>query len=210
MPRTKWIIPPDRTAEARRLADALRLSPLTALMLVNRGLSDPGTALGFLQPRLADLKDPCGDPVVTEAAHFLVDAVNGKRRIAVYGDYDADGICATAVLQRCFRLLGAEVSVYIPHRIDEGYGLNHEAIEELAYGGTEVLVTVDCGISSPEEVAFARGIGMDVVVTDHHEPDEQLPAATHVLNPKLPDQNFGYEYLAGVGVAFKLAWAIGQ
>jgi len=211
MPETKkWILPPEAPADVQKLVDSLRISQAVARVLVNRGLTDPRAAMGFLQPKLNDLTDPCEHAGIVEAAGFLLEASRAGRRISIYGDFDADGICSAALLERCFRFLGANVDFYIPHRVDEGYGLNREAIEELANGGTEVIVTVDCGISSFEEVAFAREYGLDVVVTDHHEPGEQIPDATYMLNPKLPGQDFGYKYLAGVGVAFKLMWAIGQ
>ena len=206
----KWILPPDRTEPALRLATALRISEVTALLLANRGLTEPAEAQRFLQPSLHELEDPCHHEVVTAAAGFLLDAVRAGRRIAVFGDYDADGICAASLLTRCFRYLGAEVDLYIPHRVDEGYGLSCEALTELAEGGAEVVITVDCGITAIEQIACARELGLEVVITDHHQPGDELPPATHVLNPKLPGQRFGYEYLAGVGVAFKLVWALGQ
>lgn len=206
----KWIIPPDRNGKVERLAQALRLSRVAAQALVNRGFTEPQAALSFLQPKLNDLVDPCECPAMARAAHMLVQAVRDGRSITIYGDYDADGISASALLERCFRFMGCQATLYIPHRIDEGYGLNHDAIRELAEAGTDVIVTVDCGVSSIEEVVLARQLGMEVVITDHHEPRDELPDTPYVLNPKLPDCNFGYEYLAGVGVAFKLVWAMGQ
>jgi len=207
---TKWILPPDRSAEARRLATALHVADVTAMLLLNRGLEEPAAAQRFLQPTLHELHDPCRHGEVTAAADFLLNAVRSGRRIAVFGDYDADGICAAALLMRCLGHLGADVDVYIPHRVEEGYGLSCEALKQLSEGGAQVVVTVDCGVTAVEEVAYARRLGLDMVVTDHHEPGEELPPAAHVLNTKLPGQQFGYRYLAGVGVAFKLVWAIGQ
>ncbi len=209
MPK-KWILPPDRPDEVRQLADALRIAELTARLLVDRGLTEPDAAQRFLQPSLHELVDPCDDEAMTEAARFLLDAVRSGRHVTVFGDYDADGICAAALLMRCFDFLDAPVDLYIPHRVDEGYGLSREALKELADAGTEVVVTVDCGVSSVDEVAYARELGMDMVITDHHEPGPELPDAVAVLNPKLPGRTFGFGMLAGVGVAFKLVWAIGQ
>ncbi len=209
MPK-KWILPPDRPDEVRQLADALRVAELTARLLVDRGQTEPGAAQRFLQPSLHELVDPCDDEAMTEAARFLLDAVRSGRHVTVFGDYDADGICAAALLMRCFAFWDAPVDLSIPHRVDEGYGLSREALKELADGGTEVVVTVDCGVSSVDEAAYARELGMDMVITDHHEPGPELPDAVAVLNPKLPDRTFGFRMLAGVGVAFKLVWAIGQ
>lgn len=206
----KWILPPEDREEVSRLARALRISELTALMLVNRGLRDPAAAQRFLQPSLHELEDPCHHPLVTEAARFLLDAIKAGKRIAVFGDYDADGICAAALLVRCFGYLGVEADVYIPHRVEEGYGLSCEALQELADRGAQIVLTVDCGISAVEEVAFARGLGIQMLITDHHEPRDERPEATYVLNPKLDECGLGYENLAGVGVAFKLMWALGQ
>ncbi len=206
----KWVLPPDKPDEVGRLMTALRVSEVTARLLVNRGLSEPGAAQKFLQPSLRDLVDPCHHPAAGAAARFLLDAARSGKRITVYGDYDADGICAASVLLRCFEHLGAGADLYIPHRVDEGYGLSCDAVRELAEGGTQVLVTVDCGISAAEEVALANRLGMDIVVTDHHPPQGEPPPAAHVLNPKLDGGGLGYPFLAGVGVAFKLMWAIGQ
>jgi len=207
----KWIFPPANNEGVNRLASALRIADVTARVLVNRGLTEPSEAQRFLQPSLHELADPCDSPAVTQAARFLLDAAHGGKRIAIFGDYDADGICATALLMRCFEYLGTDADLYIPHRIEEGYGLSCEALKELAEGGANVVVTVDCGIGAMEEARCARELGLDLVVTDHHEPGAALPDAAHVLNPKLPAcEGLGYGYLAGVGVAFKLVWAIGQ
>ena len=206
----QWVIPPDNSDRVRRLSSALRVSDLVARILVNRDLRDEGSAQRFLQPSLHDLRDPADDPKLTQAAAFLLDAIRSGRKITIFGDYDADGLCAAAVMLRAARFLDADARLYIPHRIEEGYGLSTEAVHELAEGGTELIVTVDCGISAAREVQLARELGMDVLVTDHHEPRDGLPQGVHLLNPKLDDCRFGYEYLAGVGVAFKLVWALGQ
>jgi len=210
MPAKKWTLPTIDQGAVDLLADRLRISPITAQVLVTRGFTEPKDAQAFLQPKLTDLVDPCENPRVAAAAQFLVEAARSAQRITVYGDYDADGICASAVLERCLRFIGADANIYIPHRIDEGYGLNCDAISELARNGTQIIVTVDSGVSSFDEVQFAREQGIEIVITDHHEPGEGVPDAAHVLNPKLPDSAFGYKYLSGAGVAFKLVWAIGQ
>ncbi len=206
----KWILASPQREAARRLAGALHISEVTARLLVNRGLAEPAAAQAFLQPSLHALEDPCRHPGVLDAAALLLEAARTGKRIAIFGDYDADGICASALLMRCFAHVGAEPDLYIPHRVEEGYGLSCEALQELADRGTDVVVTVDCGISAVSEVAFARKLGIEMVITDHHQPGETRPDAAYVLNPKLPECRFGYENLAGVGVAFKLMWAIGQ
>jgi single-stranded-DNA-specific exonuclease len=210
MAEKRWVLPTIEQDAVKLLVDRLRISPLTAQVMAARGIVDPDEAQAFLQPRLTDLIDPCRNTRVAAAARFLLDAARASKHITVYGDYDADGICASAVVERCLRFIGADADIYIPHRIDEGYGLNREAIAELARNGTNIIVTVDSGVSSFDEVQFAREQGIEIVITDHHEPGDGVPDAVHVLNPKLPDSAFGYEYLCGAGVAFKLVWAIGQ
>jgi single-stranded-DNA-specific exonuclease len=214
----KWILAAQNDEDVRRLANALRVSDVTARVLANRGITEPGRAQRFLQPSLQELIDPCRHAPTAKAARFLLDAAHANRRVAIFGDYDADGICAAALLVRCFQYLGADPDLYIPHRVEEGYGLSCEALKELADGGAQVVVTVDCGITALQEAAYAQELGLELVITDHHEPGPQTPDAPHVLNPKLSRSGaddpggagLGYEYLAGVGVAFKLAWAIGQ
>jgi len=206
----RWIFPSPEIPRVRELARALRISEITARMLVNRGLADAQSATRFLQPSLHELSDPADQPALSGAASFLCEAVRAGKRITIFGDYDADGICGCALLVNCLRSLGADVDFYIPQRLDEGYGLSCDALDMLKSRGTEVIVTVDCGISAHKEAAHAASRGMALVVTDHHEPRGARPAAAFVLNPLLPDCRLGYEHLAGAGVAFKLAWALGQ
>ncbi len=196
--------------EIESLANALRISPITAAMLLNRGISRPDRARDFLQPSLHHLSDPTEDPSVTGAARFLKKTILSGKKITIYGDFDADGICACALMVRSLRTLGASVDFYVPRRFDEGYGLNIPALKEIKANGADVVVTVDCGISACEEVKHANSIGLEMIITDHHQPRGDLPAAAHLLNPQLEECRFGYENLSGVGVAFKLAWALGQ
>ena len=206
----QWFIADSDPSRARELARDLRVSPITASLLINRGLDSISDASRFLSPNLKHLTVPGQDEVLVEAAQFLYSAVKDGKSVTIFGDYDADGICATALLVRCLRLLDGDVDYYIPERSGEGYGLNQDAVQEVAGDDTDVLVTVDCGVTAFEEVSLARELGMEVIVTDHHEPLERCPDAAFVLNPKLPDATFGSEALAGAGVAFKLAWAVGQ
>lgn len=208
--RKRWKYqPPDEKLQAH-LADSLRVSPLLAQLLINRGMIDPPTAHAFLQPKLRNLSNPVPHPEMEKAALRLVQAVRGGEKIVIYGDYDVDGVSATALLLRCLTLLKARVSYYIPERIDEGYGLNTKAIERLAQEGTKVIVTVDCGITSTLEAELALEKGIDLIITDHHEPGKKLPRAFAIINPKLPDSGFTFQGLSGAGVAFKLAWALGE
>jgi len=205
-----WTIQPP-FADAPRLAAALGVPALVANILGRRGYATPEAARAFLSPQLDQLHPPERLPGLEKAAERLVAAARDGEPIVIYGDYDVDGTTAAAILWKALRLAGANVRIYIPHRIEEGYGLNAEAVERLAAEGARVLVTVDCGIRGHDEVARAAALGVDVIVTDHHEPDaDRLPPAVAVVNPKLPGSPYPFRDLAGAGVALKLAWAIGR
>lgn len=206
----EWRRPNIDPQVAAGLARRLEISPLLATLLLNRGLSGPEAALAFLNPSLADLPSPFLLPDLDRAADRLVQALKREEIITVYGDYDADGLTAAALLTDFLQLLGAKVNTYIPDRVREGYGLNTAAMEKLAGEGTRVLVTVDCGISDFEAVARARALGLDVILTDHHQPQDRLPPALAVVNPKRNDSRFPQRSLAGVGVAFFLAGGLRQ
>jgi single-stranded-DNA-specific exonuclease len=206
----KWKLKRSNFDGGEELARELRISPVTAVLLLNRNFSSPQKAARFLEPSLHELRDPCRDPSVREAVRLTREHISAGHRITIYGDYDADGICACALLMRALKACGASVDFYIPHRFNEGYGLNREALDEIKAAGSQLVITVDCGVTAFKEARHARGNGLDIVVTDHHQPRGQVAEAACVLNPKLPDAEFGYGELAGVGVAFKLAWALGQ
>jgi len=198
---------PDRIASLQR---ATGTSAVVAELLICRGITDPNAARVFLDPKLSALRDPESLPGCSQAAECIHEAVKAKQRIVVYGDYDVDGMTGTAVVYLCLRLLGADVGYYIPHRIDEGYGLSCEAIQTLASNGTQMIVTVDCGVASVEEAALARQLGVTLIVTDHHEPGPVLPEAVAIVHPRLPGGNYPFGGLSGSGVALKLAWALCQ
>jgi single-stranded-DNA-specific exonuclease len=198
---------PDRIAALERSAG---VPAVVAQLLLARGIHDPAAAQLFLEPKLAGLRDPDLLPGVPAAADLLLEAVRAKRRITVYGDYDADGMTATAILLRCLRLLGADVSFYLPHRVDEGYGLNDDALRKLAGQGADVIVTVDCGIASLREADLAIELGLTLIVTDHHQMAERLPRAAAIVHPGLPGSEYPFADLCGAAVAFKLAWALCQ
>lgn len=189
------------------LASLEAIHPLAAQVLHNRGLAGVAEAAAFLDGRTGP-DDPFLLGGMRPAVERLHRALREGERIAVYGDFDADGVTATALLVIALRALGGEVLPYIPHRVEEGYGLNVQALADLARAGVKVVVTVDCGIRFPREVAFARQKGMDVVVTDHHAMGGEPLAAVAVVNPHQQDCAYPYKHLAGVGLAFKLAQAL--
>ena len=207
----RWRIHPHDPARIAALERAAGIPAVVAELLVCRGVNDPAATRDFLDPKLSALRDPELLPGCSEAARRIMDAVAARRKIVVYGDYDVDGMTGTAILWLCLKkLLDAEVSYYIPHRVDEGYGLNAEAVRTLAAEKAELLISVDCGISSCHEAELARQLGVELIVTDHHEPGSQLPDAAAIVHPRLPDSDYPFGGLSGSGVAMKLAWAICQ
>jgi len=199
-----WSISPASYADVRRLCTELEVGEVVAQVLVRRGYTDPDEARAFLHPDVT-VHDPYLLPGVADARRRIDRALSAREPIAVHGDYDADGITATFLLVSILEELGAEVRWHLPNRFVEGYGVSATAIEELAAAGVKLLVTVDCGINARAEVARARELGMDVIVTDHHEIEGELPDCV-VVTPRLP--GYPYPHLAGVGVAFKLAHAL--
>jgi single-stranded-DNA-specific exonuclease len=206
----RWRIRPHDSARIAALEREANVSPVVAQLLIARNICDARQAAEFLNPKLNGLRDPEQLPGVTEAANRLMQAIRAERPIVVYGDYDADGITGTALLVECLTLLGAKVSYYVPHRIDEGYGLNDDALGTLAARGAAVVVTVDCGIASLKQAETARELGLELIVTDHHEFADHLPAAAAIVHPRLPGTAYPFAGLSGAGVAFKLAWAVCQ
>lgn len=196
----------------RSLADEIKneieLPSVVADILVQRGIGTPQEAVDFLRPSLLDLNSPYAFVQMPKAVDRLLAAHASGDKVLVYGDYDVDGVTSTALLFKVLIDLGFKAVTYIPNRQEEGYGLNKEAVEKAFQAKVKVLITVDCGISSVEEVGLAGSLGMDVIVTDHHEPPPQLPAALAVIDPKLPAAGYPFFHLAGVGVAFKLAQAL--
>ncbi|MDQ4018698.1 MAG: DHH family phosphoesterase, partial [Actinomycetota bacterium] len=200
-----WTIRPCPRREARALAQALGLSETTASVLVRRGYGDPDAARAFL-----DAADPGHDPFllgnVAEACAAIRSALDGGRRICVHGDYDVDGICATALAVTVLRELGGDVEWHLPSRFEEGYGVAGETLARLAEEGCGLLLTVDCGITAVDEVAEARAAGLEIVVTDHHRPGERLPECP-VVAPRPSD--YPFRDLCGTGVVYKLLAALG-
>ncbi|MHC4529688.1 MAG: single-stranded-DNA-specific exonuclease RecJ, partial [Planctomycetota bacterium] len=202
----QWIIEPEHP-EAADLARSLRVSPLLARILINRGIADAETGRLFLSPRLAGLLRPESMPGIDPAVNRIKHAIEAKEKITVYGDYDVDGITGVAILWQLLTLLDANVDYYIPHRIDEGYGLNLEAIRSLAEAGSKLVITVDCGIGALDCAELAHQLALELIITDHHQPGPKLPQAAAVLHPAL-DGSYANQDSSGSMVAFKLAWAI--
>jgi single-stranded-DNA-specific exonuclease len=205
-----WRLMPHDRAAVERLAAALQTSPVVAQLLLNRGLDAPETARRFLDAPLSGLHPPEMLPGVREAADRICAAVHAGRRICVYGDYDVDGITGSAILLTVLRLLGTNVQLYVPHRLEEGYGLNCDALRQLAADGCSLVITVDCGIASVAEAAEAKRLGLELIVTDHHEMKDVLPDAAVLVHPRLPGTDYPFGWLSGAAVALKLAWAVAQ
>jgi len=190
------------------LSRALGVSAVTARLLCIRGLGSLDEARRFLSPRLEDLHDPFRLADMPAAVDRILAAIAAKDRIAIHGDYDVDGVTSTVILRRALELLGADVVHFIPERFRDGYGLQPATIDRLHHDGARLVISVDCGIRAADAAARARELGMDLIITDHHEPDTELPHALAVINPKRHDCSYPDKNLAGVGVALKLVQAL--
>lgn len=208
MKMKRWVTAKPNLETVRSLARSCGFTPLAAAALCARGIDTPEAARAFLETDPAKLHDPMLLPDMAKARDTIRRAIEQGKKIAVFGDYDVDGVTSTCVMTRVLRSLGADVRHYIPDRLSEGYGLSMGAMDRLAQDGIGLIVTVDSGVSAFEEIARARELGMEVVVTDHHECREELPDANAVVNPKRADSTYPFAELAGVGVAFKLACAL--
>src|SRR5579859_5591725 len=204
----RWELTPCNDSSAARLAETLGISPIVARLLCQRGLHDPESAARFLSPSVDQLHDPFRLTDMTVAVDRILAAIVRKERIAIHGDYDVDGITSTVIVRRALELLGADVVHFIPERLKDGYGLQPAAIARLHADGVALVISVDCGIRGAEAARRARELGVDLIITDHHEPDTELPDALAVINPKRPDCAYPDKYLAGVGVALKLVHAL--
>ena len=204
--KNHWVVR-DADDRAEELARSLKIAPLVAQVLINRGITEAQTGSVFMQPKLTELIRPDRMPGIEPAVTRLRDAIEKKQRITIYGDYDVDGITGVSILWQLLTLLGAEVDYYIPHRIDEGYGLNRDAVRSIAESGSGLLVTVDCGITGFEAADLARELGLDVIITDHHQPGPVLPNAVAIVHPAL-EESYPNQDSAGALVAYKLAWAL--
>ena len=206
----RWRIKPHDPARIQSLSRGAEVSPLVAQLLLNRGIDEPTRAKAFLEARLVSLYDPELLPGAVEAAERIVRAIRDHRKIVIYGDYDVDGVCGTSILWACLRLAGAvHVEYYIPHRVEEGYGVNAEALRRLAVENkSDLIITVDCGISAVREAELARELGVELIITDHHTIGWSLPQAAVIVHPRLPGGHQAGVDLCGAAVAFKLAWQV--
>lgn len=209
MPR-QWRIVPHDSARIEMLMRTANVPAVVAQILVSRGIYTSAAAAAFLDTKLIGLREPLDLPGVPQATAILTAALREKTPIVVYGDYDCDGMTGAAILVNGFRLLGGDVSYHVPNRLEDGYGLNADAIEKLARRGKKVIVSVDCGITSVAHADLCKELGITLVITDHHTIGDRLPDAAAIVHPRLPGTAYPFGELCGAGVAFKLAWAICQ
>lgn len=206
----KWEVNEADDILISKISEEFNVSRLVANIIANKGLKDSHEIEVFLHPRRSDFHDPFLMPDMEIAVNRIIKAIKENEKVAIYGDYDVDGITSSTVLKRFLKDRGLEADVYIPNRLNEGYGLNKDEINEIAKTGHTLIITVDCGITGKEEVALANSLGINTIVTDHHEPpqDGNLPEAIAVIDAKRKDSKYPFNGLAGVGVAFKLIQAI--
>jgi single-stranded-DNA-specific exonuclease len=208
--RKKWCLLKQHPVAEKELAQAANIFPLTARILLNRGITDAQQARDFLWAALTNIHDPFLLKDMAIAVERIRQAIHKEEQILIFGDYDVDGISATTLLLLALRQLGGKVDYYLPDRLQEGYGLNIAAVEEAAATGYSLIITVDCGISALEEITAGNELGLEFIVTDHHQPPAHIPPALAIINPKQTDCTYPYQELAGVGVAFKLVQALGS
>jgi single-stranded-DNA-specific exonuclease len=204
----RWDVLPADEAASANLASQLGIPPVVARLLCQRGYADPALATRFLNPTLDQLHDPMALADMGVAVDRILAAIAQRERIAIHGDYDVDGVTSTVILRRALELLGADVTHFIPERLRDGYGLQPASVDRLHADGVLLIISVDCGIRGADAAQRARELGIDLIITDHHEPDAELPAALAVINPKRVDCSYPDKYLAGVGVALKLVQAL--
>ncbi|MEA5512621.1 single-stranded-DNA-specific exonuclease RecJ [Nodularia sp. UHCC 0506] len=211
LPNQRWEIYPQQPEFAQNLANVINVSPIIGQLLINRGMTTAEAAQGFLNPESLILPSPLEEfPDLAVSVELLQQAIASQAKIAICGDYDADGMTSTALLLRSLRSLGAQINYAIPSRMHDGYGINNRIVEEFHSEGVELIITVDNGISAYEPIARARELGLNVIVTDHHDIPPKLPPANAILNPKLIAESSPYRSVAGVGVAYILAVSLAQ
>ena len=204
----KWQIYQVNEKEIEELQEKYKINKLLSTILSNRGIVKEEQIEKFLEPKRNDFYDPYGMPDMKITVDRIIKAIENQEKTIIYGDYDVDGITSVTVLKSFLEERGLNVGVYIPNRLDEGYGLNKTAVEKIVQEGYTLMITVDCGISAIEEVKYASELGIETLITDHHEPGEKLPEALAVVDAKRKDNTYQCRNLAGVGVVFKLIQAI--
>ena len=201
---------PERQQAAKELADKIGMSPILADLLIQRGIKTESAAKRFFRPMLSELIDPFLMNDMDVAVDRLNDAMGRKERIMVYGDYDVDGCTAVALVYKFLQQFYSNIEYYIPDRYDEGYGVSKKGIDLAKANDVKLIIVLDCGIKAVEEIAYARSIGVDFIICDHHVPDEVLPPAVAILNPKREDSTYPFKHLCGCGVGFKFMQAFAK
>ena len=210
MKHKTWIFYPENQALISNLSAEAKVPEIVSRILINRGIEDPADALSFLKPKLDDMLDPCLMADMDKATERIKNALKKREKILIYGDFDTDGITSTALLVHLFKCLNKSVSHYIPNRISEGYSFTQQGLKTILEKKIDLVISVDSGISSFEEISFLRQNNVDVIITDHHEPPAKIPPANAIINPKCKRCEYPFKHLSGVGVAFKLAWGVAQ
>ncbi len=206
----KWVYSEVDNQKVEQIREKYEISELLATILVGRNIVEDERIKVFLEPSRNDFYDPFLLPDMEIAVNRIIKAINDKEKVIIYGDYDVDGITSTSVLKKFLEERGLDIETYIPNRLNEGYGLNKNAINEIHKNKYNLMITVDCGISGIEEVEYANSLGIETIVTDHHEPLDELPNAIAVIDPKIKTSQYPFNQLAGVGVVFKLIQALGR
>lgn len=206
--KKKWTLKHFGKIKQDNMSKKINISPEISQILKNRDITTEKDAEIFMNPSLKYLRDPFLMKDMKKGVDRIKESIEKKERIFIYGDYDVDGVSSTSILFLYFKSIGYDVNYYIPNRLEEGYGINVEAIEKINQRGCDLLISVDCGITSAKEIEFAKSLGIDVIVTDHHECQSEIPDAIAVINPKQPDCNYPFDVLCGCGVAFKLIQAL--
>ena len=201
---------PEESQVAKELGEKLTISPILAQLLIRRGITTESAAKRFFRPQLADLINPFLMKDMDVAVDRLNDAMGRKERILVYGDYDVDGCTAVALVYKFLQQFYSNIDYYIPDRYDEGYGVSKKGIDYAHETGVKLIIILDCGIKAIDEIAYAKSLGIDFIICDHHVPDEKMPPAVAILNPKRPDDTFPFKHLCGCGVGFKFMQAFAK
>ena len=204
----KWEICKVDKEQVEKLQENYKINRLLATLLVNREITTEEKITKFLNPKRSDFYNPFGMPDMEKAINRILKAIDNNEKIIIYGDYDVDGITSVAVLKSFLEERGLDIGVYIPNRLNEGYGLNKDAVKNISENGYKLMITVDCGITAIEEVEYAKSLGIETIITDHHEPIEDLPNAVAVVDAKRKDNKYECRNLAGVGVVFKFIQAL--
>ena len=208
MLQKNWLLKEFDKTSVVEISKEFRISPLTSIILYNRGIQESNEIAEFLKCDLESLHNPYLLKDMDKAVSRIKLAKQNNEKVTIYGDYDVDGITSIAILYKHLTSMGFAVDYYVPDRIQEGYGVNRDALDKIKENGTKVVITVDTGITAVEETEYAKSIGMDIIITDHHECKETIPDAYAAIDPKRKDCSYPFKNLAGVGVAFKLIQAL--